>query len=464
MGCIQNEWAAATVCDMTLVMSDSNPPPERSSWLPGAALPAPLSPAVSGRDEGDRARLVWLTRLRWVAIAGQLAVVLPAMALGWLDRPLLVCFLSIVGGLVLLNIVTARWVVRDRNPGRDMLLIQLLFDLAALTSLLLLSGGAWNPLAPLLFVHACLGALLLNGWRSAANLVALAFSIGSVTLAALHPPALPVFPTPVSVELPSLLLVALVIWGFTSWMTSTLGEHRRLLLNLKEHQERGDRLRAAGALAAGFSHEFSSPLNTLKLRLGRLGRSAVDEDNPDLVAALNAADQCESVLRKMIGRRLEPGQLRMEQVELGPLVQRVCSSWGAGVRSPTVTLRGGGVSMVLPPLALTQALLNLLDNAAEAMEGVSELGTLVHVELDASESIARIAVMDRGPGWPAIVRENVGQPFVTTKSDGTGLGLYNAHALAVALGGRLHLEDRPNGGAVAAFVLPVEAFAPGELP
>ncbi len=449
---------------MTLIMSP--PDPDRrgaSSWLPGAALPAPISPATTGRDEGERARLVWLTRLRWVAVAGQLAVLVPALSLGWLDRRLLVCFLSVVGGLVLLNVVTARWIVRDRNPGRDMLLIQLLVDLGALTSLLLLSGGAWNPLAPLLFVHACLGALLLHGWRSAANLAALALAIGSVTLAPLHPPALPSPPTPVAVTLPSLLLVALVIWGFTSWMSGTLGEHRRLLLNLKEHQERGDRLRAAGALAAGFSHEFSSPLNTLKLRLGRLGRGTVDPEDADLLAAQRAVEQCEGVLRKMIGRRLEPGELRMEDVEVRGLVERVCASWGSGRTAPRFSVRGRPISMVLPSLALTQALLNLLDNAAEAMEGAGDVSSPVEVELDADESTLRISVLDRGPGWPAVVRQNVGQPFVTTKSDGTGLGLYNAHALAVALGGRLHLGDRAEGGAIASFVLPVEAFAPGDL-
>ncbi|MCO4772787.1 MAG: HAMP domain-containing histidine kinase [Deltaproteobacteria bacterium] len=448
---------------MTSLVEPVESKPQSSSWLPGAALPAPLSPNVSGRDEGLRARLVWLTRLRWVAILGQLAVVWPALSLGWLDRPLLVCFLSIVGGLALLNIVTSRWVVRDRNPGVDMLLVQLLFDLAALTSLLLLSGGAWNPLAPLLFVHAALGALLLDGWRSAAKLAAMAVSIASVTLAPLAPPALPVFPTPVNVALPSFLLVALVIWGFTSWLTSTLGEHRRLLLNLKEHQERGDRLRAAGALAAGFSHEFSTPLNTLKMRLDRLSRGVLGEEDPDLVAAQKAADHCESVLRKMIGRRLEPGELRMENVDVHKLVERVCSSWAAGGRQPRLTARGPRHRMVLPALALTQALLNLLDNASEAMLGAGDTTSPVEVELDADDTRVRIAVLDRGPGWPQVVLENLGQPFVTTKIDGTGLGLYNAHALAVALGGRLRLEERAEGGAIATFLLPVEAFAPGEL-
>lgn len=423
-----------------------------------------LSPALSPEPDSERARLVWLTRLRWVAIGGQLAVVLPALELGWLSAPMLPWYLGVVGLLVVFNTFTLRFIIRDANPGRDMLLIQLLFDLSGLTSLLLMSGGAWNPLAPLLLVHAALGALLLKGWRSAAMLGWLVLGIATVSLFPYLPPALPAIPTPVQVMLPSLGLVALVLWGFTSWVTDTLDEHRRLLLNLKEHQERGDRLRAAGALAAGFSHEFSTPLNTVKLRLQRLARG-LEEDDADLAAAQAAADRCESVLRKMVGRQLEPGQLRMERVEIAPLVERVCHSWASLGRDWTLRVKATPKApVVLPPLALTQALLNLLDNAAEAMAEAGDRVSPVQVEVDADDVNLRIAVADRGPGWPKVVRENLGQPFLTTKAAGTGLGLYNVHALATALGGRLRLEETPGGGATAAFVVPVEAFAPGELP
>ena len=444
---------------MTPAMTSPRP---RSWWRPDG-FDDPLNGGLASLG-AEPQRLIWLTRLRWVAIVGQLAVVVPAVRLGWLDPKLTTSYLSVVGGLAFLNIATSRWIVRDRNPGRDMVLVQLTFDVAALTGLLLLSGGAWNPLAPLVFVHAALGALLLGGGRSLAHLALLVLALASITLFPLLPPALPTRPTPVSVVLPSQVLVAVVIWGFTRWLTSTLNEHRRLLLNLKDHQERGDRLRAAGALAAGVSHELATPLNTLRMRLARLGRSKVDEDDPDLTAARDAAAHCEDVLRKMVGRQLEPNELRMEQIDPVVLVKRICTSWSTSSQRADLAV---GVApagpMVLPSLAFTQALLNLLDNAAEAMVGGGR-SRPVEVQVGMNGDVLRIAVADTGPGWPAVVRENLGQPFLTTKPDGTGLGLYNAHALAVALGGHLVLEDRPGGGAVAAFVLPLEAFAPGALP
>jgi signal transduction histidine kinase len=63
-------------------------------------------------------------------------------------------------------------------------------------------------------------------------------------------------------------------------------------------------------------------------------------------------------------------------------------------------------------------------------------------------------VADRGPGWPEIVRNHLGEPFVTTKPGGVGLGLYYVHSLSEAIGANLLLEDRPDGGAIARVSLP----------
>jgi len=67
-------------------------------------------------------------------------------------------------------------------------------------------------------------------------------------------------------------------------------------------------------------------------------------------------------------------------------------------------------------------------------------------------------VLDRGEGWPDVVRRHLGEPFVTTKPDGVGLGLYYVHNLAAAIGARLHLVDRPDGGAIAQLSLPLRSM------
>lgn len=419
-------------------------------------LGSPGELAVRGGRDEERTKVLWLTRLRWVAIAGQLAVLTPAVAEGWLESGQVPIFLGVVSALAAFNLFSM-WRLRQPRPRTGGALLHLMVDLLALTSLLVLSGGAWNPFAPLLFINAAMGALLLTGARSLLLAGLLIATAAVINLFAQMPPAMPIRPTPVAIMLPTQVLIALVVWAMTGWLASGLAAQRKLLQNLSDHQGRVDRLRAAGALAAGFSHRLATPLNTLKMRLDRIERRDLGEDvDADVDAARAAAGICEELLRSMVGRQLDPNEMRLETVELGDLCRRVLKSWTSSPLGRAVDFQSGPSRhrCKLPPVPFTQALLDLLDNAAEASDGP------ISLTVACSEGVCRVDVRDRGAGWPDVVRANFGQPFLTTKGKGTGLGLYNAHSLAAALGGKLLLEDAPDGGAVAAFEIPCPEVEP----
>jgi two-component system sensor histidine kinase RegB len=404
-------------------------------------------------DEVAAVRLRLLIRGRWVAVLGQIAVLPPALTLGWLLPRHLALYGATVTVLVVANLLTARHLNAGRAVGPSLLLTELLVDLSALTVLLMLSGGAWNPLSPLLCVHAALGALLVPGPRSWLMLLALGAATTVVSLVPSLPPAVPDVRLKAALVLPAQWLVALVIFGLTAWLARDLEQHRALLRSMRAREERADRLRAAGALAAGVSHELATPLNTVRMRLDRMERR-LGED-PDLAAAREGADRCEAVLRKMVERPLDPRDLRFEPVDIAALVRRVSASWSVDGRQAAVRVADPAPGQaVLPSIAFAQALLNLLDNAWEAM---ADPHATVDIEVGRVGASWRVAVRDHGPGWPARVRAGLGQPFLTTKPHGTGLGLYNAHALAVALGGVLRLEDAVPRGAIAAIVVPLDA-------
>jgi len=420
--------------------------------LPGVTTLRSVTPV---RMDEEAVKLGWLIRLRWIALGGQLAVLWPAIHLGWLAPEFLLPYLLTVAALAAFNLVSRARLRRTPDPSPNEALVQLLVDLVGLMVLLLLSGGAWNPLAPLVFIHAGMGALLLSGWRSLVLVGALMGLSTIISLMPALPPALPVPPTPSGVIVPSFVLVAVLIWALTASIGQSLADHRRILLNLKDQQTRADRLRAAGALAAGFSHELATPLNTIRLRLDRISRNRLDRGDRDLLAAQAAAEQCEKVLKSLVGRQLDPSETRMEDVDVVGVVRRACRSWSSsGRRAEVHDLIQRPLRSAMPPLAFTQALLNLLDNASQAMDAARSSAP-VDVEVALNAPGFSVAVLDRGVGWPSLVRKNIGQPFLTTKEDGNGLGLYNAHTLAVALGGKLHLEDRDGGGAVARFILPL---------
>jgi two-component system sensor kinase FixL len=99
-----------------------------------------------------------------------------------------------------------------------------------------------------------------------------------------------------------------------------------------------------------------------------------------------------------------------------------------------------------------QVIFNLMRNAIEAMEGQSEVELAV-ITRPVEGGMIEISIADRGPGLPDEVREKLFQPFVTTKSNGMGIGLSVCHAIIQTHGGRLWAEDNPGGGTVFRFTV-----------
>jgi len=106
---------------------------------------------------------------------------------------------------------------------------------------------------------------------------------------------------------------------------------------------------------------------------------------------------------------------------------------------------------------LERAIRNLLHNANEAQSraGVEKP---IAVRLEHGNHRIQLAIEDRGPGLPPVVRERLFQPFVTGRPDGVGLGLSLAHRIVTLHGGTVDLEDRPGGGTRVTLSFPVDVF------
>jgi len=411
-----------------------------------------LEPPISGDPAESAAKLAWLVRLRWIALIAQLLAIYPALQFQILDRALLPTFIGIIAILALLNIVTRASLTAESQVSPAHLFFQLGADIAALSGLLAITGGAWNPLAPILFVHSVIGALLLPGRLSLIFLGLLVGCLITIQAFSFIPPGLSTALLPARILFPAQLLVALVFWMLTAWLSGTLSSLQSHYSFLQERSTRIDRLRAVGALAAGLSHEFATPLNTAQLRVKRVARTLDLGENPDVITALEALDRCRDVLRHMTGSQLHPERLSLEAVEVDDLVRRVCSSIESESSSPVrFNVEGrGNRTALLPAIAFSQAMINLIDNARES-GGEEEP---VDVTVENRTSTIEVRVLDRGEGWPEIVRRHFGEPFVTTKPNGVGLGLYFVHNLTESMGAEFHLDDREEGGAVARISLP----------
>ncbi len=222
------------------------------------------------------------------------------------------------------------------------------------------------------------------------------------------------------------------------------------------------RLGELGLMTATLAHEINQPLSAIINYLHAAKRLASMDDRaqqPTLDEAIQRATE-QALRAAEVVRRLRdfarPNPGKPETLSLNPLVEEAVAlaAIDAGRRGVRVTLAlGADVGLVLTDrVEIQQVLLNLVRNALEAMEGTlrRELTVSTTARLDSVE----VAVADTGAGLASHIREQLFQPFVTTKGDGMGLGLSICRKIVEAHNGALWMDDRPGGGSVFKFTLP----------
>ena len=273
------------------------------------------------------------------------------------------------------------------------------------------------------------------------------------------PPAFSIYPMNTRFLLPAQLIVSSLLFLITHWLSYSLSSQKKYSEKLLEDNNRIDKLRALGAISAGFSHEFATPLNTIKLRSSRLIRKNNLEENDDIKVILKAILQCENAIKQMHTKTLSEDETNFEVVNISEIVNKIILSWSSKEKLIHYNLNSNvkKISCYIPILAFTKAFIDLLDNAEQASKiSESNKNIFIIVELFKKDDFIHLIVKDNGIGWPEIVKKYAGKPFVTTKENGVGLGLYNGFTFASAVGGKLILSDNINGeGACAQFQIPV---------
>jgi two-component system sensor histidine kinase RegB len=411
---------------------------------------------IASKSESEVAVGVELVfALRWWALGGQALAIWPALRLGWLPKDRLASFAAVIGFMVVFTLVS-RWARSSRriDATKAFLFFQLAFDAISLMLLLIFTGGPWNPFAPLLLFHGALGALLLRGVWLTYYVLFLSWVLVVLHWSPVVPKALHTQPTPSAQLFPAQAVLMLFLVGLLGWIAHQLDLRKKELERAQESRHRIDRLRAFGVIATGFSHEFATPLATLRLRLGRLARNDALAGNADLLEAIEASARCERSLRTLLQRQVAPEETDFRTFALSPLVTQTVRGWETDKSMVEIVDLTPGVSVRAPLVSFTQMLLDLLDNALRA--NAATQGQIICVELAYPRpGIVTLRVKDEGPGFPPFIRQNLGSPFFSTHTEGSGLGLYHAHTLCHAMGGSLCVEDACARGASVRLDLPI---------
>jgi len=225
---------------------------------------------------------------------------------------------------------------------------------------------------------------------------------------------------------------------------------------------RSERLAALGQLTAGLAHELRNPLGTMKSSAELLGRQVARENEIAREMAGYIATEVDRT-NSLITRFLDfarPQHLRLEKGDLAELLDRVIARFErekSGAAASVSIYKN--YSPDIPEVAfdgelLERALLNLVTNAAQAIAP----GSVVTVKTKMVETGAgagvEIAVIDRGSGIDPKHMESIFNPFITTKSEGVGLGLAIVSKIIDEHGGQIAVESTPGEGSVFRVYLP----------
>jgi two-component system, NtrC family, sensor histidine kinase PilS len=229
------------------------------------------------------------------------------------------------------------------------------------------------------------------------------------------------------------------------------------LRRLEAVSRRSERLAMVGQLAAGVAHEIRNPLASISGSIELLRQGPVaSEDDRTLMAIVHREIQRLNVLIGDLLDYANPKPPQPVDFDLGVMIEETLQIARGEQTFATVEM-AMAVDRPLPihadPAKLRQVLWNLLRNAADA---AAMGGKHVHVDARRSFEATTIAVSDDGPGIAEDQLAHIFDPFYTTKSKGTGLGLATCHAIIAEHHGHIDVASEVGRGTEMVVTIPRE--------
>jgi two-component system sensor histidine kinase RegB len=415
-------------------------------------------PFISCTADGTEhlANLRRLFASRWAVLAVMTLLVMAAP--GTLDIPLPQAPLFAIIGISALFNGLVDWRLRHADSATaSEFFSQLLLDIAALSALVFFSGGATNPLVSLLLPPVAIAALTLPTRCVVAVGTA---AIGAYSLLMLYYLPLPMADASRATRLHlvgmwlTFAVSAVMIAWFVVRMTRLIRQRDAELAAARELALRDERVMAMGTLAAGAAHELGTPLATMALLAGELVNDPAlpEHAREDIALIRRQIGVCKQIITGLSRRA---GAERLENTARAAAdrwLENLRQHWHAArpqASSHLIVASNGPVPDITADPRLEQALLNLLNNAANASAQPLE------IRLAWQPGQVSIDIIDHGPGFPPSVLEQGGHSLFPAHERGSGIGLMLTRSAIEQLGGRLLLSNLPAGGALAHIELPL---------
>lgn len=214
-----------------------------------------------------------------------------------------------------------------------------------------------------------------------------------------------------------------------------------------------ERFREISAFTSGVAHEIKNPLNSLALLCELLSRKAGPDLTEDILAGKMQVQKIASIIDQF-SSSLKPFNLKKENLDVVVLLDEALVTIenlieNKHIRTDVKKNRNSAARIMGDRVLLTQALTNLLKNAAE-----SKKEGLISIYIKSRHSGVEIHISDQGPGIGPEDRDKIFQPFFSTKKDGMGIGLYLTKKIIIAHNGHIDFFYTPGRGMTFRLFLP----------
>jgi len=394
----------------------------------------------------------WLFWLRNMMVLVQLAAIL--VSLSYLDIALPVWPLGLAPlALLAFNCVVYWRLEKGHEVSNIEISLHLLFDMLVFTYLLYWTGGSANPFVSAYLVPVALAATFAS-FRYAIVLGVISVLLYSLLMVEYVPlpPMNGRFGGDFSLHVFGMwlnfLISALITVAFVSSLAG-LARKREIALNQAEQESLNDQhMIALGALAAGAAHELGTPLSNISMLADELtdpenSPQQIEAYSDSLKQQLGLCQSQISLLRDQANMAQNP---QLTKVPVAEFIGLVLDRFKAMRSDMRVAVHDAGTAtgQLQADPALSQTLLNLLNNAADASAANDR--DRIEVSYQTHGTQLKIIIDDFGSGISEAARKMAGsQPF-STKDSGLGIGLLLSHANINRVGGQLRLSNRIEQG------------------